>query len=285
MASPFKQIFTDVLMTALFAATEWLSRLGNFDEFVEANTINLSEIGADPEVIKDNATWPLTPAKRTDNGIAIPLATFDTKPTHVPNVEELETNYNKCESAVKQHVQALKNHIGKSAAYNFAPAKNSANTPVLTTTGADRGDGNKRMTFADVLALRTAFNKANLPLDGRILLLNPEHEADLILEDSARYNAMMQSGKIAGFDVYVYGNTPYYTAAGNKSEATVTNGQISSVAICTSESMRAMGDIKGEPEERWADYRGWVLGMQVRFVAQPLRGLGYGAVIDAKVSA
>ena len=37
MASPFKQIFTDVLMTALFAATEWLSRLGNFDEFVEAN--------------------------------------------------------------------------------------------------------------------------------------------------------------------------------------------------------------------------------------------------------
>ena len=78
MASPFKQIFTDVLLTALYAATEWLGRLGNFDDFVDANTINLSEIGADPNVVKDNSTWPLTPTKRTDNGIAIPLYKEDT---------------------------------------------------------------------------------------------------------------------------------------------------------------------------------------------------------------
>lgn len=284
--TPFVTIFTDILLKHLYAdGSSWLSRLGNFDQFVDGNSINLSEIGADPEVVKDNNTWPLTPEQRTDTGIIIPLATFDTKPTHITNVEELETNYNKCESAVQQHISSLKNAVYKSACYNLAPSKNTAKTPVLVTTGPARGDGNKRLTFADVLALRTAFNKANLPQEGRVLLLSADHEADLILEDSTRYNAVMQSGKISGFEVFVYTETPFYTETGNKSAATVTAGQASSVAFCASETMRAMGDIKGEPEQRWADYRGWILGMQVRFVAQPLRSMGVGAIIDAKVSA
>ena len=118
-------------------------------------------------------------------------------------------------------------------------------------------------------------------MENRILLLNPDHEADLILEDANRYNAMMQSGKIAGFDVYVYSETPFYTAAGAKSAATATSGKMSSVAFCASETMRAMGTIEGEPEKRWAEYRGWIFGAQVRFVAQPIRTLGYGAIVDA----
>ena len=281
MASPFKQVFTDILMKKLYPDGSWLSRFGNYDEFVDNNVINMTEIGADPDVVKDNATWPLTPTQRTDTGIAIPLATFDTKPTHITNVEELETNYNKCESAVQQHVAKLRDSIYKSACYNVAPASHDAKTPVLRTSGADRGDGSKRLTFADVLALRTAFNKAHLPVENRILLLNPDHEADLILEDANRYNAVMQSGKIAGFDVYVYSDTPFYTTTGSKSAATATSGKISSVAFCTSETMRALGDIEGEPEKRWADYRGWLFGAQVRFVAQPIRTLGYGAIVDA----
>lgn len=281
MPSPFNQIFTDVLKKNLYADGSWLSRLGNFDEFVKANTINMTQIGADPNVVKNNTTWPLTPTQRTDSGIAIPLATFDSEPTHITNVEELETNYNKCESAVQQHVAKLRDTICKSACYNLAPASHAAATPVIRTSGADRGDGSKRLTFADVLALRTAFNKAHLPMENRILLLNPDHEADLILEDSNRYNAMLQSGKIAGFDVYVYSETPFYTAAGAKSAATATSGKMSSVAFCASETMRAMGTIEGEPEKRWAEYRGWIFGAQVRFVAQPIRTLGYGAIVDA----
>jgi hypothetical protein len=285
MESPFQQIFTDVLLKKLYPEGSWLNRFGNFDAFVHANTINLSEIGAEPEVVKDNNTWPLTPAQRTDTGIAIPLATFDTKPTHITNVEELETNYSKTESAVEQHVAALRNQVCKSAAYNIAPAKHSVDTPVLKTSGADRGDGNRRLTYADVLALRKEFNKANMPMEGRVLLLSSDHEADLMLEDSDRYNAVMQSGKIAGFDVYVENRTPFYTESGNKSAATATEGQQSSIAFVASETMRAMGDVKGEPEERWAEYRGWVFGAQIRFVAQALRNKGIAAIIDAKAAA
>lgn len=76
---------------------------------------------------------------------------------------------------------------------------------------------------------------------------------------------------------------PPYTTAGNKGSATATSGQQSSIAFVESETMRALGDVKGEPEERWSDYRGWVFGAQIRFVAQALRSKGIGAVIDAKV--
>lgn len=281
MASPFKQVFTDIVKENLFPDGSWLSRFGNYDDFVDNNVINMTEIGADPNVVKNNTTWPLTPTQRTDTGIAISLATFDTEPTHITNVEELETNYNKCETAVKQHTKKLKNGIYKSACYNVAPASHTAGTPVIRTSGAARGDGSKRLTYADVLALRTAFNKKNLPMEGRVLLLNPDHEADLLLEDAARYNAMMQSGHIAGFDVYVFNDTPFYTAAGAKSAADAVSGKLSSVAFCESETMRALGDIEGEPEKRWADYRGWLFGAQVRFVGQPIRQLGYGAIVDA----
>src|SRR5690554_3506826 len=103
---PFKEIFTDIILKNFYPDGGWLKELTSMDHMVENNTINLSQIGADPEVIKDNTTWPLTPTQRTDSGIAIPLATFDTEPTHVTNVEELETSYDKCQSVVAQHINA-----------------------------------------------------------------------------------------------------------------------------------------------------------------------------------
>ena len=97
-----KQIFAAIILSLFYPEGSWLNELTSMDHMVEYNTINLSQIGADPNVIKDNTTWPLTPTQRTDSGIQIPLATYDTEPTHVTNVEELETAYDKCESVVSE---------------------------------------------------------------------------------------------------------------------------------------------------------------------------------------
>jgi len=280
---PFKEIFTDIILKNFYPDGGWLKELTSMDHMVENNTINLSQIGADPEVIKDNTTWPLTPTQRTDSGIAIPLATFDTEPTHVTNVEELETSYDKCQSVVAQHINALRTKAALSAIYNIAPAANTADAPVLTTSGEDRGDGNKALTYADVLKLRTAFNKANLPMQGRILILSVEHEEDLLKEDVDRYNRMMLTNTLAGFKVYTFNGTPTYEASGQKSAYGAVSGQPSSVAFLNTEVMRAMGTIEGEPERRWADYRGWLLGFQMRFVAQPFRAKGTAAIYSATV--
>ena len=90
-----KEIFAAIILGLFYPEGSWLNELTSMDHMVEFNTINLSQVGADPEVVQNNATWPLTPTQRTDAGIVIPLATFDTKPTHVTNVEEMETSYDK----------------------------------------------------------------------------------------------------------------------------------------------------------------------------------------------
>lgn len=279
-----KEIFANIILELFYPDGAWLNELTSMDHMVEYNKINLSQIGADPNVVKDNNTWPITPTSRTDSGIEIALATYDTEPTHVTNVEELETAYDKCQSVVTQHAAALRTKAALTAAYNIAPTSNATNTPVIATTGTDRGDGNKAMKYADILTLRTKFNKLNYPMDGRVLVLSPEHEEDLLKEDVDRYNRMMTTGTLAGFKVYTFNGTPTYSNVNNvmtKNAYGSTTGQPSSIAFCKSEVMRAMGSIEGEPEKRWADYRGWLLGFQMRFVAMPFRNKGIAAIYSA----
>lgn len=282
MAGVFKEIFTSIILKLFYPDSSWLNELTDMDHMVEYNTINLAECGADPDVVENNSVFPLTPTQRTDNAITIPLATFDTKPTHITNVEEIETAYNKAESVSKQHANALRKKASMSAAFNLAPQAHATATPVLKTTGADRGNGQKALTYNDITELSLAFNDGDLPQEGRVLLLCPQHEADLKRENMKQYKEMMANKVIDGFKIYVYtGNPKYDAATGAKMPYGSATGAVCSVAFVGSEAMRAMGDIEGEPEKRWADYRGWLLGFQMRFVAIPFRKFGYGAIYSA----
>ncbi|MDR3093648.1 MAG: hypothetical protein LBU62_03255 [Bacteroidales bacterium] len=283
----FKQIFTSIILSLFYPEGTWLNELTSMDHMVDNNSINLSVVGADPSVVKDNQTWPLTPARRTDSGITISLATFDTLPTHVTNVEEMETSYDKCVSVAQQHVNVLRSNAAKSAAYNIGPAANTANTPILATTGADRGDGKKALRWEDLTSLSLAFDAADIPQDGRILLLSPQHKKDLKDADIKLYKTMLSDNTVDSFKVYTFNYNPrYLLQAGSvtKQAYGAVTGNESSVAFVKSEVMRAMGTIEGEPEKRWADYRGWLLGFQLRFVAIPFRNKGIGAIYSASVS-
>lgn len=273
-----KQIFATIILSLFYPEGSWLNELTSMDHLVEYNTINLNHVGADPNVVVNNTQWPLQSTQRTDGGTAVVLSTFDTEPTHVTNVEELETSYQKCESVLRQHAESLRKQACVSAAFNIAPA-----TSTYTTTGAARSDGNFKMTYNDILRMRTVFNKQDCPMDGRVVLLSPEHEEDLLAEDANRYHLMMQSGSIAGFKVYTFTNNPQYSTSGAKQPIGTINAQPSSIFFEKSLVMRAMGEITGEPENRWADYRGWLIGMQMRFVAMPMRtGQGVLAMYSGK---
>jgi len=126
MSGVLKEIFTDIILSKFYPDGSWLGELTSMDHMVDNNKINLAQVGANPEVIKDCTQFPITPTTRTDTGVEITLATFDTRPTHVSNVEEMETNYNKAESVLKQHIDTLRETCSLSAAYNIAPDSNSA---------------------------------------------------------------------------------------------------------------------------------------------------------------
>lgn len=282
MAGVFKEIFASIILALFYPDASWLQELTDMDHMVDNNAINLAQVGADPSVVENNSTWPLTPSQRTDTGIRIPLATFDTNPTHITNVEEMETAYNKAESVSRQHASTLYKKACMSAAFNLAPQAHAAATPVLATTGDVNKRGIKALTYEDITNLSLAFDEGDLPAEGRILLLHPVHKADLKNEDIKLYKQMMADGTIDGFKIYSFTGTPKYNpTTGAKNAYGAATGNPSSVAIVTSEAMRAMGTIEGEPEKRWADYRGWLLGFQMRFVALPFRTYGYGAVYSA----
>lgn len=284
MAGVFKEIFTTIILSLFYPDGAWLNELTSMDHMVDNNAINLAQVGADPLVVENNNVWPLTPAQRTDSGIRIPLATFDTKPTHITNVEELETAYDKAESVSRQHAFTLHKKASMSAAYNIAPASHTAATPVLATTGADRGDGTRALTYKDITELSLAFDAGDLPQEGRVLLLSPAHKADLKNENIKLFKAMMTDKEIDGFKIYTYtGNPKYNAATGAKAPYGAATGAVTSVAFVKTEVMRAMGTIEGEPEKRWADYRGWLLGFQMRFVAMPFRSYGTGAIYSAGI--
>ena len=277
----FKEIFTAIILGMFYPDGSFLNELTSMDHMVEYNTINLSEVGADPAVIKDNSVWPLTPLQRTDSGIRIPLATFDTRPTHVTNVEEMETSYDKCASVLKQHGDTLRAGASRSAAYNLAPATATANLPVLETTGAVNVSGFKALTWEDITNLSLKFDALDYSQDGRVIVLNPMHKMDLKNADMKLYKAMIADNSIDGFKIYTFTGNPYYdTATQTKQPYGSVTGSPSSIAFLKSETMRAMGTIEGEPEKRWADYRGWLIGLQMRFVAMRLRDKGVAAIIS-----
>jgi len=282
----FKQIFTAIILSLFYPDGSWLNELTDMDAMVENNAINLAQCGGDPEVVENNNVWPLVPAQRTDVGIQIPLATFDTKPTHITNVEEMETSYNKAQSVVTQHANTLRKKASMSAAYNIAPASNTTTTPVLKTTGADRGDGTRALTYRDITELSLAFDNGDLPQDGRILILSPQHKADLKNEDIKLYKQMLTDNRVDTFKIYTFtGNPRYNVTTGAKMPYGSATGAVASIAFVNSEVMRAMGTIEGQPEQRWADYRGWLLGFQMRFVAMPFRNYGTAAIYTDAIAA
>jgi len=279
----FKEIFAGIILAAFYPDASWLKELSDYDHMVEANTINFAQIGADPTVVINNAAWPLVPARRTDALLQVPLDTFDTTPTHVTNVEELETDYKKVESVVRQHKNSLYSQASLSAAYSLAPVSNTATTPVLATTGdsvAFEGGTRLKLKWEDIVDLSLAFNKANVPQDDRVLLLCPEHQADLKKQDIELYKTLIKDGTTDGFKVYMISNGPRYSDALNKLAIGAQTNNVASVAFSKSCVMRAMGTIEGEPEKRWSDYRGWLLGFQMRFIARPLGNKGIGALVS-----
>ncbi|HML64651.1 MAG TPA: hypothetical protein PKC55_07470 [Dysgonomonas sp.] len=173
----------------------------------------------------------------------------------------------------------MRTNAATGAAYQIAPNSHTSTTPVLKTTGAAKADGTKALTFDDILDLQTAFDDADLPQDGRIILLSPTHKADLKKEDKKLYKEIMQEKEVYGFKIYTFTRNPKYNPAdGTKQPYGAATGNVSSIAFIKSEVMRAMGDVKGEPEYHWALYRGWILGFQMRFVAMPFRAYGIAAI-------
>lgn len=291
-----RQMWETALVEHFRAFGEFLTGVPRKDQYVGNNVINITEIGADPTVLINNTVYPIDVAQRADENIAVALNKYDTTNTRITDDELYALPYDKEGSVVRQHRDTLDEQIMAHALHSLCVNSNTANTPVLETTGADDGTGRKRLTPADIIRLQLALDNLKVPQQGgrRRLVLAPVHAADLLLADLSfalpYHNA--KDGLILpnyyGFETFKYVNAPVFNAGGVKKAfgaAGAGGDRQASVVFLPNKSFVANGTLKfyykasGENPE----YRDSVAGYRVHSVTLPVKNTGFGALISAAV--
>lgn len=284
-----KEIWLPDLMEGFYADDMFISEMRDLSAFVDNDVLNLAEAGVNPDVLINNTTYPIAIAQRVDNAIQIPLDTFDTENTLVRNIEIAELSYDKRASIIYGHKQALRMTFMQKAADAVAPAADSLFTPLMKTSGGNNGEGRKRLTYSDILRLKKRFDNAEIPAQGRILVLSAQHQEDLEIEDSNRYNLIMDKGVLRGFKLYFLadGRLPrYHVTTGAKivyGAASLPTDTVASIAFHKDEMMRAKGTEEMFLEEKSPTERGDILGFQMRGISLPIRNKGVAAIYSEAI--
>lgn len=290
----YPEVWTGELVKAFRdaeTAIGWYNKIRDYSQYVDKDIIHMVDIGADPEVLVNNTTYPLEITELEDGDIAVKLDKYQTKPTRVTDDELHALGYDKMASVVERHKEAFSETKFSRAIHSIAPAENKTATPVLLTTG-DVTDDRKRLTRSDIIALKKAFDKAKVPAEGRMLVLCADHVADLLEQDqkfAAQYYNY-ESGAISrlyGFEVYEYNACPYFNATTKKKLAygaipTATDRQCS-VAFSLKRTMKANGSTKTYLQEAASNptTQENVFSMRTYTLCLPTKAEGLGAIVSA----
>ncbi len=289
-----KEVWIERLMEGFYPDNSFLTEAEDMSEFVDNDKINFAEIGADPDVLTNNTTYPVAIVGRTDTALEITLDYWDTVNTVVRNAEQKELVYNKIDSVQKGHKRSLLNNFARRAAHAYSPASHAADTPVLAATGADRGDGTRMLTWNDIITLQATCDDLDWDSEpgSRILVLNTKHQADLIKEDKALYKEFVDrtTGRVNNmytFKMYTYSKTPVFNKdTGVKAAfgaAPAATDAKASVLFLKTRVMRAQGTIDMFSRLKDPEARGDIMGYQMRGIALPLHAKGYGAIYSPAV--
>lgn len=284
-----KEIWIAQIKEGFYPNRIFLNKVMDYSAEVENDKIHFASAGIDPNVLINNSTYPIAIVGRQDIDNSIVLDKFETENTIVRRPEAIEYSYDKLESVIRQHRQVLQTSTAKKAAHAFAPTTDTADTPVIMTTGATT-NGRKRITFDDILTLKERFDAALIPLEDRYLVLHPSHVSDLLREDINLFKELTnikdgEPTQFAGFGCFQFPFMPTFTIDGGTCSKIAFGEQQSanfaSVAFNAKEVMKADGEIYmyaryDDPEERAT-----IVGFDKRFIALPIRGKGIGAIVSA----
>mgnify|MGYP000098879644 CR=1 FL=1 len=262
-AGVYREIWTGELVESFQPEIEasFLSEIPDESRHVQSSSngenqvIHLVDIGADPEVLINNTTYPIGYETLTDGDIAFQLDKFTTVATKVSDDELYAISYDKISVVNKKHKNAILAKKFAKAAHALAPQANTINTPVIGTSGATVA-GKKLATVNDIIDLGGAMSAAGIPDDGnRILVLNTVHNTGIVKEVKDFYKDYLNiaTGQLRplfhGFKVYLYHAMPFYLAADNTKVAfgavfNPATHNVASVAFYAPDMFRAEGSTK-----------------------------------------
>jgi hypothetical protein len=296
MAGVYKEIWTKEVIKGFEAGLKdtFLDGVRDYSQYVtgddESQVIHSTYFGVSPDVLINNTTYPIPVQTLDGSDIPIALDKYQTKPTPITDDELYALAYDKIRNVKEAHTQALVVNRLKKAIHAFGPASHAATHPVLLTTGAAVGN-RLRLTWADVIAVRSAYAAAGIEIDGLRFVLCPDHVNDLLLEDTAFTKSYVnfQKGVITnqlGFEFREYAFNPYYTVATKVKKSfgalpAATDNQ-ASVVFPVKKAGKASGktlmyyrEAKTDPE-----YQRNLINFRNYFIAMPLVTAGFAAVVS-----
>lgn len=300
MTGVYREIWTGELVESFQPEIEasFLSEIPDESRWVQSSgsgenqVIHLVDIGADPEVLINNTTYPIGYSTLADGDIAFQLDKFTTVATKVTDDELYAITYDKIAVVNKKHKNAILAKKFAKAIHALAPQANSASTPVRVTTGATVS-GKKLATVNDIIDLGGDMSAAKIPDDGnRILVLNTQHNTGIVKEVKDFYKDYLNiaTGQLRplfhGFKVYLYHEMPFYLAADNTkvSFGAVFNPathNVASVAFYAPDMFRAEGSTKMYYDEPDTQNQASAVNYRHYYLVSPKKARAIAALVTA----
>jgi len=230
----------------LFKNNAIINRAVNHDGFVNYKTVHVPQAGANPTITKNLGSFPATISQRTDSELTYSMDTYYVEPIHIERGQETAfISYDKRMSILNQNINTLEEVLTNQALYKWAPA--GAGTFVKTTGSAvstalapSATSTRLAITLADILSAKAKLDEANVPQEGRILVMPSSMYNGQLLAISDVYSqqvygqSALPSGvvnRIHGFDIMIRSTVVVYDNTGTPVLKTVgDNGTPSSPA-------------------------------------------------------
>jgi len=295
MSGVHKEIWTGEVIRKFRKDTSFMERIPDRSDLVDNRVIHLTQLGADPKVLINNTTYPISTVSSPDQDIAISLDKFDTENTSVSDDTLYAISIRKMDETTTSHTEALREVTGDKAVHAFAPSTNSRDTPVIEASGPDvteNGVTRKRLLPADIAALKRRWDDAKVPKKGRELVLNPAHIQDLLsVNESFRDQYLnIREGQVLrmyGYIINEYTDLPFYSATGiKKAFGSVFNpgaDKIASVGFVNSEMFKASDrnvTMYWQRADNNPRLRQHEVGFRLYFIALPKTSRAIGAILS-----
>ena len=221
MAQISPKLFSKDLARELFPMNSFYVKAFKDIAAGNVNSVDIPIAGALGEAGIGNPSYPLAVAERTDDVKNYPLTQIYASPILVTREEDIVLNYNKQQDVARAMGEGMATKAADYAANAWGPTAAASilltsGTGTRTTSLTGASGVRKVITKADLIAVRKAFMKQNLPnLNGMIAVLTPDQYDDIInLVEFVDYEktgavSKLESGilgRILGFEIMVRWN-------------------------------------------------------------------------------
>lgn len=162
----------------LYQTNAFMSKATDHSMWISHKTVHIPQAGAIPGVEQNRTVLPAPIGSRADSELTYNLNQYTADPIIIQKVEELQISYQKRLSILKNYIDQLGFVVSTQTLYSWAPSGlgsqvQTTGSAVATTLPNSTATGTRKaITLADIAKAKAILDNQNVPMDGRVLLMN-----------------------------------------------------------------------------------------------------------------